>query len=356
MDFVRKNFMNGKPEIKFIHIFIFGLIFFPAVVMLNQVLHAQNKEIIREDEKSAKPTIQWISQFSGSSDFKNKDNLPRRFLNFLFGINDFQLIRPVGITTYDAQNWIILDQGLEKIVFSHQTEKEIELLKYNSNFPSLVGVCRGVEDLIYFTDSYLNKVYFFRANEPKLHLLSDTLNLNQPTGIAYLESRDEIWVAETGRHRIVILNKSGEVIRHLGTRGIDPGKFNFPTFVWIDKQGTVYIVDSMNFRVQIFSKEGRLLSVFGEAGDATGYFARPKGIATDSYGHIYVVDAIFHTVQIFDAQGNYLSNFGEQGGEAGQFWLPMGIYIDQQDRIYVADSYNSRIQVFQLITRGDSEN
>ena len=348
--------MSRRSEIKSRYIFIFGLIFFPAVIMINQVLHGQNTEIIREDEKSEKPEIKWISQFSGSSDLNNRDNLPRRFLNFLFGIDDFRLIRPVGIITYDTQKWIILDQGLEKIVVSNQTEGKIQLLKSNTNLPSLVGVCRGAGDSIYFTDSYLNKIYVLRANEPKVNLMSDTLALSQPTGIAYLESTDEVWVVETGRHRIVILNRSGEIIRYLGSRGVEPGEFNFPTFIWIDNRGTVYIVDSMNFRVQIFSKEGRLLSVFGEAGDATGYFARPKGIATDSHGNIYVVDAVFHTVQIFDSRGNYLSNFGEQGGEAGQFWLPMGIYIDQQDRIYVADSYNARIQVFQLITRGDSEN
>ncbi|MFC2116805.1 6-bladed beta-propeller, partial [Bacteroidota bacterium] len=216
------------------------------------------------------------------------------------------------------------------------------------SMPSIVGSCFMSDNKILFTDSKLNKIFQFVPGTRNLQKLNDSLRLEQPTGIAYSIPNNEIWVVETKAHRIAILNEKGELIRTIGGRGNAPGKFNFPTYLWIDKTGMVYVVDAMNFRIQIFDRAGEYISSFGEIGDASGYFSRPKGIASDSYGNIYVADALFHVVQVFDRMGKLLYFLGSQGQEKEQFWLPTGIYIDDRNFIYIADSYNSRVQIFQL--------
>jgi len=330
-------------------IIILGIFYFSR----NSSGQISNTEL--KTDSSKKLSVQWISQFSKSKDLSKSENITHRIFNFLFGSEGKTLVRPISLLTIGSEQWLIMDQGNNNLIYVNREEGDFFQLSENS-LPSPVGICAASENTIYFTDSFLNQIFYGKLADKKFRILNDSLKLQRPTGIAYSARQDELWIAETMAHKITVVSTAGEVLRTYGSRGTAPGEFNFPTFIWIDKNGLVYIVDSMNFRIQILSLEGEIISCFGEAGDASGYFARPKGIATDSQDNIYVVDALFHTVQIFNREGQFLSNFGEQGREPGQFWLPTGIYIDDQDRIYVADSYNSRIQVFQLIQGGMNEN
>lgn len=316
---------------------------------------AQISNITKDPDGNTPFTVEFISQFSTTKDFKKSEGLSNRIFNFLFGSAEKRLIKPISMTIIANNSWIIIDQGNNSVMYLQSDKGDFYNLS-KTTFPSPTGICAGSENQIYFTDSYLNKIFMGNISDKKFKILNDSMTLKRPTGIAFVQERKEIWVVETMAHHITVMNLNGMVLRTYGSRGTSPGEFNFPTFIWIDTNGLVYIVDSMNFRIQIMNLDGEIIFYFGETGDATGYFARPKGIATDSYGHIYVVDALFHTVQIFDRDGQFLSNFGQQGREPGQFWLPVGIYIDAYDRIYVADSYNARIQVFQLIPGSTNEN
>ena len=48
-------------------------------------------------------------------------------------------------------------------------------------------------------------------DEKKLIEFNDTNQLMQPTGLAYSAVNDEIWVVETGAHRISVFNRKGEL-------------------------------------------------------------------------------------------------------------------------------------------------
>jgi DNA-binding beta-propeller fold protein YncE len=255
-------------------------------------------------------------------------------------------MNPFALIATDPEHMLILDQGLKRVVRYSEGELDVprSFRSQDMLFPSMVDACPLTDGTWLFTDSHLNRI--FRSDNRTIEVLNDTLELLQPTGIAVNSSREEIWVVETGAHSVSVLDREGRRLKRIGGRGFEPGRFNYPTFIWIDRDGKVYIVDSMNFRIQIFTEDGELLTWFGEHGDASGNLARPKGIATDSHGHIYVADALFHAVQVFDRTGNLLHYFGGQGHERGEFWLPTGIFVDENDYIYVADSYNARIQVF----------
>jgi len=293
--------------------------------------------------------IKYIGSIN-SGQANGKKSALRMISNLLFGKKETEIRNPVAVYAENPENVWILSQGNGTLV--EKTENELTVLpafrKAGNRMPSLVGICMA-EGNILLTDSYNENIYKLSADGNSLEKFPEELNLERPTGIAYSEISDEIWVAETSAHRIRILDRQGNHLRYVGRRGSGEGEFNYPTHIWIDNDGTVYIVDSMNFRVQIFSHRGEYLSSFGKAGNGSGDIARPKGIATDSYSNIYLVDALFHTVQIFDRDGNYLYRFGGQGREEGQFWMPNGIYIDQNNYIYVSDNYNNRVQIFRLI-------
>jgi len=292
--------------------------------------------------------IQWIGQYPSEAESKKPD-LGETLSRLVFGKKPLELSKPFNVLAKDPGHFWILDQGSGGILEVQGDEGQMirALKKAQMDLPSLVGICGAPGDKIFLSDSRANQI--LQVSGGKLSVFAEKVELIQPTGLAYHPLNQEIWVVETGNHQISVFDLQGNHIHNIGGRGLDPGLFNYPTFIWIDAQGRVYVVDSMNFRIQVFDGQGQLEKVFGEAGDATGNLSRPKGIATDSKGHIYVADALFHAVQIFNKEGEFLYSFGSQGQGEGEFWMPSGIYIDKEDHIYVADSYNTRVQVFQMV-------
>lgn len=292
-------------------------------------------------------TVNWLGQFP-EDEADRKKSFGNRVSEVVFGKKPNDLVKPFSVHARDEDHFLVIDQGSGGIIAIEEGKigKPKGMRKLTQSFPSLVGLTGLPGGDMLFTDSRLNQV--FLVSDEKLSFFSEGYSFNQPTGIAFSDKTNEIWVVETGAHKIVVLDLEGHLLRTVGSRGSCEGCFNFPTFIWIDDSGKIYLVDSMNFRIQVLNSQGDFLYAFGQNGDATGSMARPKGVATDSRGNIYVVDALFHVVQIFDSEGNFLYSFGKQGQGGGEFWMPAGIHIDKEDRIYVADSYNARIQVFQL--------
>lgn len=292
-------------------------------------------------------SVRWVEQFPPEGGDIRR-SFGERLSTLLMGPQPVALIKPFSVVGGPAGECWILDQGAGTLIHVEQGKGKLvrSLHRLSPDFPSLVGLCMEPGGDLFCSDSKLNQV--FRVGAESSVLFSGSLSLRQPTGMAFHPVTGELWVAETAAHCITILNRQGALVKRIGERGTGPGQFNFPTFLWIDREGRVYIVDSMNFRIQILDEFGNYLSGFGKHGDGSGDLARPKGVATDSHGNIYVTDALFHVVQIFSPKGAFLYSFGGQGLEKGEFWMPAGIYIDETDHIYVADSYNSRIQVFKL--------
>jgi len=326
-----------------------------SLLIILNIFHpvfSQEENVLPQNHIKGHPRIEWIGQYPDDTDESLKKKFGERLINFLAGKKPKNFLsKPVAVyMDPDDQLWI-LDQANQSLIRVKEGVGEMPQFrpKKSNLFPSLVGICQFGKDKILFTDTYYNRIFYFTPGRKELSILSDTLEFDRPTGIAYSSVNQQIWVVETNSHRISILDNKGQLIRRFGSRGSAPGEFNFPTSICIDNSGKVFIVDALNFRVQVFSTDGDFLTMFGKQGDATGFFARPKGIATDSQGNIYVVDALFNTVQVFDIEGNFLENFGIQGRGEGEFWLPNGIYIDKEEHIYIADTYNSRIQVFRLL-------
>jgi DNA-binding beta-propeller fold protein YncE len=316
-----------------------------SCLLIGQVPVSSGRMPAKED-----PFIRYITALPSPENRRNIGFFEKVF-NFITGYEPVIYNNPVNVSATGIQNIWILNQGDGSILryIDGETRKVAAFTKKSSPFTSLVGICPFGKEGILFTDSRLNSVYLLSADGKQFRVFNDTATLERPTSIAYSDLKGEIWVVETGAHRISVYNKNGVRIKTIGKRGSGPLEFNFPTYIWIDGAGKIYIVDSMNFRVQILTSEGDYISSFGKQGDVTGTFARPRGVAADSKGNIYVIDALFNNVQIFDTTGRLLYYFGSRGRGESQFWMPSGIFIDKDDCIYVSDSYNGRVQIFQLI-------
>jgi len=294
--------------------------------------------------------IAFVKTFSRPDDLGIRKGFFQSVRDFLLGAEDTRMVRPMAVVEAGDVLYVA-DPGVNGVHRFDTTRGEYALIQGPEGSPlgSPVGLAAGANGEIYVSDSRLAQVLVIRPGADHAVPVPLEGELLQPTGIAFDASTGRLYVVDTRAHDIRVYDRGGNLVRNIGGRGTGPGRFNYPTLLWLSPGGNLYVTDSLNFRVQILDGTGRFIGAFGKAGDGTGDAARQKGVATDRQGHVYVVDSLFHAVQIFDGDGQYLLTVGAQGQGRGEFWLPVGIYIDASDTIYVTDTYNQRVQVFRYV-------
>lgn len=177
--------------------------------------------------------------------------------------------------------------------------------------------------------------------------------LRQPRALASgLEG--QVYVADSGNHRIAVLDADGSLVRTFGRFGSSgPGELQEPWGVAIAPTGNVFVADTWNHRIQVFSPEGNFRLAFGGFAQTTagasgfeGLFWGPRGLAFDAQGRLLVADTGNKRIQVFTPQGEFVTQFGGAGSDPGQFQEPVGVAVGPDGRIYVADTWNRRVQVF----------
>jgi len=296
------------------------------------------------------PKIQWVKEIHDYRDAGIAMGIWKRFAEYITGAEEIGIVKPYGVHFDSGSRLVVVDVGRAMVHVMDTKENEYTEIGAGKErvFITPIGVTEDDEENLYITDSGAGIIYRYGLRRKVLQPFI-TLDTGRPTGIAYNKNNKLLYVTDTAEHQIAVFDLKGSERFRIGSRGEGPGKFNFPTDLFVDNRNRLYVTDALNARVQIFSSDGLLLKSFGNAGDTPGYFAKPKGIAVDSEGHIYVCDALLDTIQIFDDSGEFLLAVGGNGLGAGQFWMPAGLYIDRNDFIYVADSYNRRVQVFRYL-------
>jgi DNA-binding beta-propeller fold protein YncE len=301
-------------------------------------------------EPPDRPRIRFVGTLSTENDLNKEVSWSEGLAELIFGKKDIGvLLNPYAVVIDEQDKLFIADTAGVIHVFGLNTRQYYQLSALTKKETLIMPVALTIVDKnIYVVDSVLHKICVFGRNG-KFKFSFGSEHLKRPSGIAYDMEKQKLYISDTAAHTINVFNKNGDFKYNIGARGLDPGLFNFPTHLWVDKSGQLYVSDTLNYRIQIFSNDGTFLKMFGKHGNRPGNFAHPCGIATDSFGHIYVTDRQFENVQIFDNAGRILMAFGKEGSELGEFWLPAGVYIDNRNRIYIADSFNKRLQVFELI-------
>jgi len=306
------------------------------------------------------PRIRYVTTFRGVDDFSNKK--PSKWKSLLLG-NDpggqpsNSMVKPYGIAVAPDGRVFVTDTAARR-VFVFDPERKIVSFVGESGPGKLakpIGVAVDELNRVFVADATLNRVFAYAPDGSLAMAIGHEGEFQSPSGLAIDRTNKRVYVADAGKHHVLCYStEDGSLLRTIGQRGAEPGNFNFPTNLFVDRRGRLYVADTLNFRVQVFDVEGKVVSSFGEQGDTPGTLNRPKGVGVDSEGHIYVADTSFGNFQIFNADGQLLLFVGTAGVEPGEFFLPAGLYIDERDRIYVADQGNSRVQVFQYL-RGRAE-
>ena len=124
---------------------------------------------------------------------------------------------------------------------------------------------------------------------------------NYPRGLE-LDSSGNLYVADYRNHKIRIIHSNGTVSTYAGTGGYGSldgpalnATFNYPSGLELDSSGNLYVTDTGNHKIRIiysngtvstFAGTGASGSLDGPALNATFYY--PFGLELDSSGNLYV--------------------------------------------------------------------
>ena len=160
---------------------------------------------------------------------------------------------------------------------------------------------------------------------------------------------DRVVVADTGNDRIQIYSVDGEHLLTVGSRGVKPGQFRNPTSVAQFTDGRIVVADTDNHRIQVFAPDGSLLHHWGTRGSHPGLFAEPAGVEVDG-NVIRVVDRLNHRVQSFADNGTFLHAWGMHAlrpreGD-GRIHYPNALAVSPQGQMAIAEAFEERVQIF----------
>lgn len=132
--------------------------------------------------------------------------------------------------------------------------------------------------------------------------------LNKPTSI-YV-TQQYIFVVESGKHRVLKLDHSGELLETVG--GLGNGDYQFDTPLDIDATNglKIYVSDYRNNRVQVFDRRFQFLtSIKRQQSTGISRAIRPTQIAVNKFGELFYYDEASRSIVRIDEQGNQLYTF-----------------------------------------------
>ncbi len=263
---------------------------------------------------------------------------------------DADLHSPEGLAFDSGGNLYIADTGNDRVL-------KLDVMS---------GVIRALTEVGWLAPNSTSTI-------PSFNSTSTIASFNSPTALA-IDSADNLYVADTGNHRIRMVDlDTGKIstVAGDGETGFagDGGpatlaKLNKPEGVSVDPDGNIIIADTGNRRIRRVDARAMTISTIagdgsraftGDGGPATeAGLVGPRRVAWDANGNVFISDALDHRIRaikldgtITTVVGDGASAFDGDGGPATSASLnrPLGMALDSGGNLYFADNRNNRIRV-----------
>ena len=201
--------------------------------------------------------------------------------------------------------------------------------------------------------------------EPPVHVDG---YFRQPTDVAW-DSDDNIYISDGYTNsRIAKYDKRGNWVKSWGSRGSgglhadeNPGQFNTPHNIAVDRQNNVYVADRGNRRIQVFDTNGSFLRmihinvpydkkrhpVLGNPPANPPDETAPWTLCINTTGptqYLFTTDQEPGRLYKLSLDGSIVGMLGESGRDVKQFNWIHGLACPSEDVIVVADMNNWRVQ------------
>ncbi|NUO78943.1 hypothetical protein HUU05_02625 [candidate division KSB1 bacterium] len=216
-------------------------------------------------------------------------------------------------------------------------------MKTCCNIPSVIALAVLATSKLGTTQSHV-EVKYLRT------ILGDSasaIRLAHPLGMS-VDLEDNIYIADTGNHRVVKCNLQGKLLREVGGFGFGEQQFDRPVDVWAGNDLDVFVADYNNQRLQRYDKDLNFISSYisNETGDENLHFGYPAALGLSVQGELFVADHEFNRVLRFDAFGDPKASFGDFNWGEGGLARPAKIFISRRNEVWVSDSSRAAIMVY----------
>lgn len=200
--------------------------------------------------------------------------------------------------------------------------------------------------LVADTANYLVRIYDTKGRFQTSFPIRNGKEAERPIDVALNKKGDRIFVTCNLSHKVKIYNRQGTLLKSLGKRGPEKGRFQYPATIANLGNNKKVIVDVLNARAQVFSDTGKFLRQISSQGVVPGKLFRPKGVAVDSKNRIYISDSFTNVIHVFNEFGKFKYLLGNNQ-QIKRFTGPVGMSI-HKNRLYVTESLANKVSVYKL--------
>ncbi len=259
--------------------------------------------------------------------------------------------QPTSVAVAENGRVYVLDGMNNQIVIFSDTGEKLNHIQGDKNnipdFSRSVGLFLH-QDQLYIADAVNNRIIIISDQGALIKTipLSATPPLRYPPEpIAVNRIQDKLFYSDRRNHQVCIIHlQRNDEQQCFGKRGEEPGDFQFPFQIAVDRDEYLHIVDVINGRVQVFNSRGQYFSQEGKF--AVDVLYRPNGIAIDALGYQYVSDAYRGTIAVF-YRGRYITELKSSDGKVVKFKTPVGMTYGSKG-LYVVDAATDQVFLLQL--------
>ena len=180
-----------------------------------------------------------------------------------------------------------------------------------------------------------------------------------PSDIAF-DSQGNVYILDSGNHRIQKFKADGRYIATIGSKGQGPAEFYFPLSIDVDSKGYLYISDPGNQRIQILKPDGTEYKTIKVVKDTVGVIQISEsgqmimgsggGFMIFGPGEMDENKSLPKLIKVLNLEGVVQKDFGEQLDYKDLLMNRMGnrfhFTVDRNDKVYVAFDYQNSLEKY----------
>jgi len=251
------------------------------------------------------------------------------------------LTDPRGLAVTEGGSLAVADVGLDRVVFFDREGRYVEDSPAEP-MDRPEGVAWAPAEVMVVADTWNHRVLLFRPGDEEVRVMPEPEGgWFGPRGVAVAPD-GAIAVTDTGNKRVVLYEPGQATdfsIQLLGGSGDAPGRFSEPVgLAWLDNDRLV-VADTGNHRLQILDRSGVVLKLI-EISDAwEDFYSRPQVAVLDG-DRILVSDTPSGSLWLIEGDDVKRLELGEAGiAPTGLAWRDGVLYVaDSSGRVWLFDT------------------